>query len=86
MRTLASDDGLYEANKFYQYSDNIFTLTGLTATKGTTETIDIHLERDEINGCLHGYKCLKISKTKDGGWWDGIIIIITIKNKKRTGI
>lgn len=26
VRTL-SDDGLYEADKFYQYSDNIFTLT-----------------------------------------------------------
>ena len=80
VRTLASDDGLYEANKFYQYSDNIFTLTGLTATKGTTETIDIHLERDEINGLSS-----RIQVSKDylkQKMVDGIIIIIRLRIRK----
>jgi hypothetical protein len=83
VRTLASDDGLYEANKFYQYSDNIFTLTGLTATKGTTETIDIHLERDEINGLSSRIQVSKDylkQKMVDGGWNNNYY---TIKNKKR---
>ena len=69
-------------SKFYQYSDNIFTLTGLTATKGTTETIDIHLERDEINGLSSRIQVSKDYLNKR--WWmvDGIIIIIRLRIRK----
>lgn len=58
-------------------------MTGLTATKGTTETIDIHLERDEINGLSSRIQVSKDylkQKMVDGGWNNNYY---TIKNKKR---
>ena len=64
VRTLASDDGLYEADKFYDYNNYVFTLTGMTATKGITETMNIHLERNETNGLFSKIRVSKKYLTK----------------------
>lgn len=61
VRTLSStaDEGKRDADKYYNYSSNQFTLTGLTATKGRTETLNVHKERDVENGLFTTIKVAK---------------------------